>query len=97
MNVTIQYIVTNNGNNTVYNVQINSQGYSQLVGTLNPGESRTFTSQLYIPTDAEVQQDFGPNSTVSNPFPIGGFSVTYNDSNGARYTVLSNSIQINLS
>lgn len=97
MNVTVQYEVTNKGNDTVYNVQISSQGYSQLVGTLKSGESRTFTNnKVYIPTDAEVQQDFGPNSTVSNPFVIGGFSVTFNDAKGGSYSVLSNSIQIKL-
>lgn len=96
MNVTLQYEVTNKGNDTVYNVQIASQGYSQLVGTLKPGEGRTYTNSVNIPTDAEVQQDFGTNSTVSNPFIIGGFSVTFKDAKGASYSVLSNSVQINL-
>jgi len=97
MNVTVQYEVTNKGNDTIYNAQINSQGYSQLIGTLKSGESRTYTnSKVYIPTDAEVQQDFGPNSTVSNPFIIGGFSVTFNDAKGGSYSVLSNSIEIKL-
>ena len=97
MNVTVQYEVTNKGNDTIYNAQINSQGYSQLIGTLKSGESRTYTnSKVYIPTDAEVQEDFGPNSTVSNPFIIGGFSVTFNDAKGGSYSILSNSIEIKL-
>jgi hypothetical protein len=97
MNVTVQYEVTNKGNETIYNAQIISQGYSQLVGTLKPGEARTYTnSKVYIPTDAEVQRDFGANSTVSNPFVVGGFSVTFNDAKGAIYSVLSNSIEIKL-
>jgi hypothetical protein len=97
MNVTIQYEVTNKGNETVYNVQVDSQDFAQNIGTLKPGETKKGTSTIIIPTDAEVQQDFGPNATVSNPFFIGGFSVTFNDGKGAKYSVLSNSIEIKLS
>lgn len=97
MNVTIQYEVTNNGNETVFNVQINSQNFGQAVGTLKPGETKKYTSQWAIPTDAEVQQDFGSNATVPNPFPIGGFGVTFNDANGGIHSILSNSIEIKLS
>jgi PBP1b-binding outer membrane lipoprotein LpoB len=97
MNVTIQYEVTNNGNETVYNVQVDSQDFAQNIGTLKPGETKKGSSTILIPTDAEVQQDFGPNATVSNPYFIGGFSVTFNDGKGAKYSVLSNSIEIKLS
>jgi hypothetical protein len=97
MNVTIQYEVTNNGNETVYNVQVDSQDFAQTIGTLKPGETKKGSSTILIPTDAEVQQDFGPNATVSNPYFIGGFSVTFNDGKGAKYSVLSNSIEIKLS
>ena len=96
-NVTITYKVTNNGNEQVANVKISSQDFEQNVGTLNPGETRTFTQKLHIPTDQEVQQDFGANATVSNPFYIGGFSVSFSDTSGAKHSVLSNSININLS
>ncbi|MGZ7118274.1 MAG: hypothetical protein ACXVH2_01080 [Methanobacterium sp.] len=96
MNVTIQYEVKNNGTETVNNVQIRSQEFQQTVGTLNPGESRTYNSKIEIPTDAEVQQDFGSNATVSNPFFIGGFVVTFNDAAGNKQSVTSNSIEIKL-
>lgn len=96
-NVTITYKVTNNGNEQVANVKISSQDFGQNVGTLNPGETRTFTQKLHIPTDHEVQQDFGANATVLNPFYIGGFSVSFSDTSGAKHSVLSNSININLS
>lgn len=95
-NVTITYQVVNNGNEAVYNVKISSQDFEQTVGTLNPGETRTFTHKLHIPTDQEVQQDFKSNSTVSNPFYIGGFSVSFSDTAGAKHSVLSNSLSINL-
>lgn len=97
MNVTIQYEVTNKGTETVYNVQIDSQDFEQAVGTLKPGETKKYTSNIYIPTDAEVQEDFGPNATVSNPYFIGGFSVKFNDAKGAKHSTISNSIEIRLS
>ncbi len=97
MNVTIQYEVKNNGTEAVNNVQIRSQEFQQTVGTLNPGESKTYNSKIEIPTDAEVQQDFGPNATVSNPFFIGGFVVNFIDASGKSYTVKSNPIEIKLS
>lgn len=97
MNVTIQYEVTNKGADPVYNVQIDSQDFEQAVGTLKAGETKKYTSIIYIPTDAEVQEDFGPNATVSNPYFVGGFSVKFNSPNGAKYSVLSNSIEIKLS
>jgi hypothetical protein len=92
MNVTIQYEVSNKGSENVTDVRIVSQGVEQILGALKPGETKRYTSQLYIPTDAEVQQDFGPNATVSNPFFIGGFSVIFNSTK----SVTSNSIQIKL-
>ncbi len=96
MKVTIQYIVTNKGSENVTDVEIISQGVTQTLGTLKPGETKSFVTQLYIPTDAEVQQDFGPNATVSNPYFIGSFSVSFNDTGGKKHTVNSNSIQIKL-
>ena len=96
-NVTITYTVLNNGNDSVFNVKISSQDFQQTIDTLKPGETRTFQSKTHIPTDQEVQQDFKSNSTVPNPFYIGGFSVSFNDASGAKHSVLSNSININLS
>ncbi len=96
MNVTIQYEITNKGNETLYNVQVNSQQFSQAAGNINPGETKRYTSSLYIPTDAEVQEDYGVNATVPNPFPIGGFNVQFNDARGTKHTVTSNPIEIKL-
>jgi cytochrome c biogenesis protein ResB len=96
-NVTITYSVLNNGNDSVFNVKISSQDFQQTVDTLKPGETRTFQTQMHIPTDQEVQQDFKSNATVPNPFYIGGFSVSFTDASGAKHSVLSNSMNINLS
>jgi len=75
MNITIQYEITNNGTETVYNVLLDSQDFEQVVGTLKPGETKKYASTIYTPTDAEVQEDFGHDSTVSNPYFVGGGSV----------------------
>lgn len=95
-NVTINYSVSNQGNVTVYNVQADDQNFETTIGTLKPGETKNYQYTLQIPTDEEVQQDFGPNSTVSNPFYIGGFGVSFTDSNGSTHTINANSLEIKL-
>lgn len=95
-NVTMQYEVSNNGYETVYNVTISSQQFGQKVGTLKSGETKRYTQSLYIPTDAEVQQDFGATAKTSNPFYIGGFAVLFIDAKGSNHTVHSNNITIKL-
>lgn len=96
MNVTIQYEVSNKGTEAVHNVQIDSQDFEQNLGTINPGETKKGSFTIYIPTDAEVQADFGANATVSNPFYIGGFSVKFNDAKGSKHSIMANSIEIKL-
>lgn len=95
-NVTMQYEVSNNGYETVYNVTISSQQFGQKVGTLKSGETKRYTHSLYIPTDAENKADFGPGATISNPFYIGGFAVLFIDAKGSNHTVHSNNITIKL-
>ena len=95
-NVTIKYSVSNNGGQTVYNVKATSQDFETTIGTLKPGETKNYQYTLHIPTDQEVQEDFGPNATVSNPFFIGGFGVSYTDSSGSTHTLNANSIEIKL-
>ncbi len=95
-NITIKCSVTNKGNHTVFNVKARSQSFDKTLGTINPGETESFQSILYIPTDQDVKKDFGPNATVSNPFFIGGFVVTYQDAKGSESTTNSNSLEIQL-
>ena len=95
-NVTIKYSVSNTGGQIVYNVKATSQDFETTIGTLKPGESKNFQYNLHIPTDKEVQEDFGANATVSNPFFIGGFGVSYTDSSGSTHTINANSIEIKL-
>lgn len=95
-NVTIKYNVSNTGGQTAYNVKATSQDFDTTIGTLKPGETKSYQYNLHIPTDKEVQEDFGLNATVSNPFFIGGFGVSYTDSSGSTHTINANSIEIKL-
>lgn len=95
-NVTINYTVSNEGSGAVQNVKISSQNFDNTIGTLNANETKNYSYTLHIPTDAEVQEDFGPNSTVSNPFYIGGFAVSFTDSTGSIHSINANSIEIKL-
>lgn len=95
--ITINGSVTNHGSSAVADVKASGQDFIRNLGTLNPGQTQTFTYQVYIPTDKEVQADFGDNATVSNPLYIGGFAVTCTDSNGSIRTLNSNHLNINLS
>jgi len=95
-NVTINYTVSNQGSAAVYNMKISSQTLEKTIGTLNVNETKNYSYLLHIPTDEEVQEDFGANATVSNPFFIGGFAVSFTDSNGSIHTINANSIEIKL-
>jgi hypothetical protein len=95
-NVSINYSVTNKDAQAIYNVKIHDQNFDKTLGTINPGETRKFQQSIHIPTDAEVKEDFGPDATVSNPFFIGGFAVTFQIANGSEHSINSNSIEIKL-
>lgn len=95
-NVTINYTVSNEGSEIVNNVKAEAQNFENTIGTLKPGETKNYQYQLHIPTDKEVQEDFGPNGTVSNPLFVGGFAVRFTDINGTAHTINANSLEIKL-
>ncbi|MDI6644675.1 MAG: hypothetical protein QME14_06400 [Methanobacteriaceae archaeon] len=95
-NITIEYVITNNGNQAIYQVSVSDQNFYKYIGIIKKGETKRFTEKVYIPTDNEVKQDFGPDATVSNPFFIGAVGVSYQDSDGNQYTINSNSLNIPL-
>ncbi len=95
-NVTINYSISNKGNSEVFNVKAIDQNFENTIGTLKPSETKNFQYTVHIPTDKEVQQDFDPNATVSNPFFIGGFGVSFKDINGNTHTINANSLEIKL-
>jgi hypothetical protein len=95
-NITINYTVSNQGSGPVFNMKLSSQNFDKTVGTMNAGQTENFSYVLHIPTDEEVQEDFGANSPVSNPFFIVGFAVSFTDSNGSIHSINANSIEIKL-
>lgn len=95
--VLINCSIINKGSTSIKNVIAHSQDFDRNLGIFGPGQTKSFTWNVYIPTDKEVQEDFGENATVSNPFYIGGFGVTFTDSSGSKNTVNSNNLNIKLS
>ena len=86
-------MVSNEGSEPAYGVKMDSPDFEQTIGTLNPGETKKYQSKIYIPTNSDIQKDFEPNATLSNPFFIENFSVTFNS---AKHPILSNTLDINL-
>lgn len=99
--VSITWTVKNNGKVAISNVKGVDQSNSHSFGTIKPGESKSTTYSLYIPTDAEIAADFGSGNdnvsvtTESNSFDIGGYYLTYS-ANGHSYSLNSNSVKIAL-
>jgi hypothetical protein len=69
---------------------------TKTLGTIKPGENKKFQHSLYIPTDEQVKADFGSDATVSNPFVVGGFGVSFQDANGSKHSVTASSLEIKL-
>jgi len=97
--VTVTCKITNNGNESITNVEAGSQLITHNFGTIGPGESKTFTTNLQIPTTAGLIEDFDldPNDgpIISNPFSLSSYSVTYN-LNGETFQFNSNELLIRL-
>jgi len=93
--ITLTWKVTNNGNTDITNVQGSSQDEYYNFGTIGPGQTKTHTFNTYIPTTEGIKEDFGENATISNPFLIGGFGLSFSV-NGQEHSIQSNSIEIPL-
>ena len=91
--ISLIWTVTNNGNVNITNVRGIDQNEDHDFGTINPGQTKTHTFNVPIPIYKDVAQDFQKTSTVSDPFFIGGFGLSYT-ANGQRFTIQSNSIEI---
>ena len=81
--VSITWTVKNNGNVAISNVKGVDQSNSHTFGTIKPGESKSTTYSLYIPTNSEIAADFSSGNdnvsvtSESNSFYIGGYYLTY--------------------
>lgn len=94
-NVTITCKIKNIGSEPAENITVTSQVFEKHIDKINPNEEVEFTVEVYIPTPEEVEESFGPNATLSNPFYIGGYTVIYYDIKG-KHEISSNSLRINL-
>jgi len=92
-NIQIVWKITNNLNVPITNVQGIDQNEDHNFGQINPGETKTYSFLLYIPSLKDITDDFGLDATLSNPFYIGGFNVKY-FVNGVEHNINSNSLEI---
>ncbi len=95
-NVILSYEVKNNGSESIYNAQINTSTFKKQLGTINPGETKIYKHVIHIPTDAEIKKELGSNAVVSNPYHVEGIKMTFSDAQGLKYSINSNSVDINL-
>lgn len=93
--VQLTWKITNNGNESISAVSAVDQSDYNEFGNIAPGESKSFTVSLNIPTLESVRQDFGPDATISNPYYIDGYSIRY-DLNGTEFQFNSNALEIKL-
>lgn len=94
-NVTITCKIKNIGSEPAENITVTSQIFERQINRIDPSEEVEFTVRAYIPTLEEVEEAFGPNATLSNPFYIGGYTVIYHDIKG-EHKISSNPLKINL-
>lgn len=92
--VPIDYTITNNGKNTVYEIKVWSQLFDQYVGTLEPGQTKKYTYKQYIPTDEEVKSEIGEK--LPNTLIIGGIYLSFEDYKHSYHRIQSNPIDIKL-
>ena len=82
--ITLIWKITNNGNETINNVEAIDQSNSNNFGAIAPNESKIFFNTLPI-----------HSADVSSPLYIGGYSVTY-ELNGEAFQFNSNALEIQL-
>ena len=95
--VPIQYTVTNNGKNTIYDAEVGAQDFEKYIGILKPGQTKKYTYMQYIPTDKDLEEWYeGGNVKLTGQLEIGSIILTFKDGNGIFHGVRSNQISIKL-
>ncbi|KZX16433.1 hypothetical protein MBCUT_08190 [Methanobrevibacter cuticularis] len=93
-NIGLKIKITNNGDSPITNVESTWRGGNHDFGTINPGESKEFTTNSYVISNNNIMADFGSDSVLSNePLFLGGFGLKYLI-NGVEYNSRSNSLEI---
>ncbi|MDR2967482.1 MAG: DUF5067 domain-containing protein [Methanobacteriaceae archaeon] len=86
--------VTNNGNKTIKNVKALDQLGFHDFGEIEPSQSKTYRFTTYIPTNKDLQVDFGvENGQWPGPLWIGGFALSYSIDN-ETFNTNANQMQI---
>jgi len=95
-NATIIWKVTNNGNETIKNVEAGDQDGYHKFGNIAPSESKTYNFTTYIPTNNDLKTDFDmEKGQWPGPLWIGGFSINYSI-NGEEFSAGANPMEINV-
>ena len=94
-NIQIIWKITNNLDVPINDVQGIDQNEIYNFGEINPGETKTYSYFIYVPSLKEIKNDFGLNESISDSFYIGGFNIKYLI-NGVEHSTSSNSLEIDL-
>ena len=95
-NASIIWKIINNGNKTIENVVASDQSAHHEFGSIKPGETKVYNFTTYIPTNEDLELDFGAkDGQWPGPLWWGGFGVTYKI-NGEKFSTNANSMEINV-
>jgi hypothetical protein len=94
-NIQIIWKITNNLNVSISNVQGVDQNEFFNFGRINPGETKTYSFFMEVPSLNDIKNDFGLNATISDPFYIDSFQVKY-FVDEVEFNINSNTLEINL-
>lgn len=93
---TIIWKITNNENTTIKNVESSSQSGYHKFGDIKPSQTKTYKFTMYIPTNKDLEIDFGMgDGQWPGPYWFGGFAVGYSINNETFGTV-SNSMEMEI-
>ena len=91
--VDIEWIVENNLNKTIENVDVVSQVNSHNFGNLEAGEVKSIIFDLEIPDEESLKMDFGDDATLPDKINLGKCVMSYTLEN-KLYEVRSNELEI---
>ncbi len=97
-NAVIIWKITNNGNETIKNVEASDQGGYHNFGDIAPSQTKVYRYTMYIPTNNDLKIDFGmENGQWPGPLWIGGYGVSYsigNETFGTNANVMEIQVKV---
>lgn len=95
-NASIIWKVTNNGNKTIENAVASNQVAEHNFGNIKPGETKIYQFSSYIPTNKDLEMDFGRRDDQwPGSLWWGGFGLSY-FINEKEFSSHANSMEINV-